>query len=83
MAAASHSNLLDHDKYAPKGFHVIGYDGTGTAWKSAPRSRTSKSATTSHGSELKLTAHKPDKLEFVEAASFDYRCYEQIDESAV
>ncbi|KAH6695698.1 chaperonin 10-like protein [Plectosphaerella plurivora] len=75
----------DYYKFAPKGFHIIGYDGSGTVLEVGPECQFFKpgddvswvGATTRQGSyaEYQLVgeqqcAHKPKSLDFVEAASF-------------
>jgi NADPH:quinone reductase-like Zn-dependent oxidoreductase len=77
--------LKDYYDFAPKGFHIIGYDGAGTILGVGPQCTIFKpgddifyvGATTRQGSyaEYQLVderhcAHKPKSLDFVEAASF-------------
>ncbi|KAK6207701.1 nadph2:quinone reductase [Colletotrichum tabaci] len=75
----------DYYKFAPKGFHIIGYDGSGTVLEAGPECQFLKpgddisyvGATTRQGSysEYQLVGEmnstlKPKSLDFVEAASF-------------
>lgn len=85
MIASSHWPHLDYYEFAPKDFHIIGYDGAGTVLEVGPEVTYFKvgddvswvGATTRQGSYAEyqlvsefMCAHKPKKLDFVEAASF-------------
>ncbi|KAH8742300.1 chaperonin 10-like protein [Diaporthe sp. PMI_573] len=85
IRAGIYDDAPDYYKFAPKGFHIIGYDGAGTVLEVGPDCTFFKpgddiswvGATTRQGSyaEYQLVsefhcAHKPKSLDFVEAASF-------------
>jgi NADPH:quinone reductase-like Zn-dependent oxidoreductase len=79
-----HTYSIDYYKFAPKGFHIIGFDGAGTVFEVGPECTNLKpgddiffvSSTTRQGSaaeyvlvDERLCAEKPKLLDFVEAAS--------------
>ncbi|EXK25208.1 hypothetical protein FOMG_18113 [Fusarium oxysporum f. sp. melonis 26406] len=85
IRAGIYDDAPDYYKFAPKGFHIIGYDGAGTVLEVGSDSKFFKpgddtswvGATTRQGSyaEYQLVsefhcAHKPKPLDFVKSASF-------------
>ncbi|KAI8712172.1 hypothetical protein NCS52_01314800 [Fusarium sp. LHS14.1] len=85
IRAGIYDDAPDYYKFAPKGFHIIGYDGAGTVLEVGPECKFFKpgddiswvGATTRQGSDAEYQlvsefhcAHGPKLLDFVEAASF-------------